>query len=269
MTRTKAPTSVNAPAKWIRRGARRMFPAIVVLCGIAVPSMALAQAGEVRGRVVDLIWGQPIPDASITLHAGPAENRRTMSDANGDFAFAGLSPGRYSVTAEADGYVARPGARRGFLTDAALESGVSPFGTGVSIDLTARPEWFSASVSSDDPVSEIRIVLARGGTISGHVLRRADATPVSRASVVLYRRVVVDGEEEWTPVRRIRTERDGSYRISPLVSEEYRVAVEDRRYVETYFRNSRFTRDRTSVRVPFGAEIDRIDIFVVDRPAAN
>ena len=265
MTHSKFSTNGKPPPARRRCDRRLALTAVLVLLGIAPTRMAAAQTGEVTGRVVDAIWGQPIAAATVTLHAPVADaNRETMSDTNGDFAFVGLSPGRYSVTAAADGYIPRPGARRGFWTSAGIEPAVQPFGTAF-VDWMARPESFSASVSADDPVSEIRIQLARGGTISGHVRRRSDATPVSRATVVLYRRVFVDGREELSPVRRVQTGRDGSYRISPLPPEQYLVAVEDRRFAVAYFRNSRFTQDRAEVRVPAGAKIGRIDIFVVDR----
>ena len=269
MTRSKVSTNGKAPPARTRRDRRRARTAVLVLWGIAPTLLAAAQAGEVTGRIVDSIWGQPIAAATVTLHpTGPDANRQTMSDTNGEFAFVGLSPGQYSVTAEADGYIPRPGARRGFWTNAGIESAVQPFGTAF-VDWMARPESFSASVSADNLVSEIRIQLARGGTIHGHVRRRSDATPVSRATVVLYRRVFVDGREELSPVRRVQTDRDGSYRISSLPPEAYLVAVEDRRFAVAYFRNSRFTQDRAEVRVPAGAELGRIDIFVANRATAR
>src|SRR5213594_1171274 len=61
-------------------------------------------SGVIEGVVTEAGTGQPIPGTRITLFRnGPA--RETTTDERGHFAFAGLSQGGYSVSAQRDGYL--------------------------------------------------------------------------------------------------------------------------------------------------------------------
>ena len=61
------------------------------------PALAAAQEGGLSGRVADAT-GAVLPGATVTLR-GPEGTRVTQSDDNGEYAFAGLTPGTYTVTA--------------------------------------------------------------------------------------------------------------------------------------------------------------------------
>jgi tetratricopeptide (TPR) repeat protein len=74
---------------------------VLVLAALAVP--ALAQTGQLKGKVVD---GQnkPVGDAKITMLAVETNRKmETKTNNNGEWRQIGLPPGNYSVTAEKNG----------------------------------------------------------------------------------------------------------------------------------------------------------------------
>ena len=75
-----------------------------VLGGIAGNdySRALARRGDVVGVVVDAT-GSVIPGATVTI-SGIGRPQTQVSDGNGGFAFSGLVPGEYQITATLEGF---------------------------------------------------------------------------------------------------------------------------------------------------------------------
>ncbi len=82
--------------------------------------------GSIQGSVVDSKTGQPLRGADVTLRGFSQGSRggdgsSTVSDSEGHFAFDGLAPGRYRLTASRNGYVNRDprlggGARPGVVS---------------------------------------------------------------------------------------------------------------------------------------------------------
>jgi hypothetical protein len=75
----------------------------LVLALLAFAAPALAQTGQLKGKVVD---GQnkPIADAKVTmLQVDTNRKFETKTNRNGEWMQIGLAPGNYSVTAERDG----------------------------------------------------------------------------------------------------------------------------------------------------------------------
>ena len=64
---------------------------------------AAAQGGQVTGAVVDATGGV-LPGATVILTGDPEGPRSTVSDAEGRFAFTGVSPGVYAVTLFLSGF---------------------------------------------------------------------------------------------------------------------------------------------------------------------
>jgi hypothetical protein len=90
----------------------------------ALPPLLGPLIPETGGRVVGIVrrsdTGQPIPGAQVALAptSAPAESAMTqavMTDNNGRFTMKGISPGLYTVIAQADGYFS-------FLNDPVLAS---------------------------------------------------------------------------------------------------------------------------------------------------
>jgi hypothetical protein len=77
---------------------RRLLIVTLLLAAGALPLAAQSLSGTVTGTVRDE-GGGVLPGVNITL-AGKAAARSTVTDAEGNFRFAGVDPGTYTVTAE-------------------------------------------------------------------------------------------------------------------------------------------------------------------------
>src|SRR5437773_3776284 len=98
------------------------FLQILFLLGFSLPAQAAprpaAQAPtepavfRISGMVVDAISGQPLARASVSMDVSPAagssalleSNRTAVTDTEGKFAFPGVPPGKYVLSARRRGY---------------------------------------------------------------------------------------------------------------------------------------------------------------------
>jgi hypothetical protein len=90
------------------------FALVLVLAELSAPARAAAQSvtGSIFGSVVDQTK-QAVPGAAITLlNERTADTRAIVSDERGDFLFASVQPGLYTVKVELAGSMARAAAPR-------------------------------------------------------------------------------------------------------------------------------------------------------------
>jgi hypothetical protein len=82
---------------------RRLLAAVFATAVLLVGVSAFAQTtGNIVGTITSA--GAPLPGATITISSPAMQGVRTgVSGANGDFSFAAVPPGRYSVSAELEG----------------------------------------------------------------------------------------------------------------------------------------------------------------------
>ena len=74
-----------------------------LVLGLAVASPALAQTGQIRGRVVDAD-NKPVEGAKVTLQAVDTNSKFELkTKKNGEYMQIGIPPGNYKITAEKDG----------------------------------------------------------------------------------------------------------------------------------------------------------------------
>lgn len=84
---------------------RRLLVALIgCVCAVALSAQAPPQ-GEISGRVLDVAGGA-LPGVRVTVPMGGA-TREVVTDANGNFVFAGLPPGSYELTAALAGFIPR------------------------------------------------------------------------------------------------------------------------------------------------------------------
>jgi hypothetical protein len=85
---------------------RFLLPTVVVLVGsLATLAGLVAQSnvGQLHGKVTDTS-GAALPGSDVEIRRPTGGARRTVTDAKGEFSFAGLQPGSYSVTASLRGF---------------------------------------------------------------------------------------------------------------------------------------------------------------------
>lgn len=81
----------------------RLVSGALVLSILAIAAPALAQSGQLTGKVVDA-KNNPLADAKITMLAVETNRKyETKTDRKGEWRQIGLTPGPYTVTAEKDG----------------------------------------------------------------------------------------------------------------------------------------------------------------------
>ncbi|HEY0713586.1 MAG TPA: TonB-dependent receptor [Polyangia bacterium] len=88
---------------------------LVVLLAFAGPTRADQTGGRVFGRATDPVTGGPLPGLTIVAQ-GPQGENATLSDENGDYVFAGLPVGNYTLVVYAPG--APPVERTGIVVSA-------------------------------------------------------------------------------------------------------------------------------------------------------
>jgi tetratricopeptide (TPR) repeat protein len=81
----------------------RTLAICTLVLGVAVASPALAQTGQIRGKVVDAD-NKPVEGAKVTLQAVDTNSKFELkTKKNGEYMQIGIPPGNYKITAEKDG----------------------------------------------------------------------------------------------------------------------------------------------------------------------
>jgi Carboxypeptidase regulatory-like domain len=187
----------------------------------SVPATASAkQSATVAGQVLRVDTSEPIKKAQVSLqsHTGDAFSVFRLTDEQGHFMFENVPPGPYDLHVERNGFVdaeygqKKPGAPGAILT-----------------------------VSVGQRITDLVLKLARGASISGHVIDE-DGKPVAHAEVIVYRAAHQSGKEERNSYDPVSTNDLGEYRVFDLAPGRYFIAV-NYRIVERNGRHSAFDRN--------------------------
>jgi hypothetical protein len=150
-------------------GMRTLLFAIAVLLPMsqAPPAAPRAESASIRGRITDRVSGEPIPRAVVTVSPADGRSRMTstITDSDGRYVFAALSPGRYFVRADPPLFRARSVGAPYTRTASTVEI------------LTLTP---------GDKRTSIDIALQRGYAITGRVVD-VDGEPAARVHIVARR----------------------------------------------------------------------------------
>jgi carboxypeptidase family protein len=177
---------------------------VTVLSAAAQPkSVAAATSSDfqINGVLVDSNTGQPIPRARVAI--APVTQRDSFTTVitheDGRFSFENLAPGKYTLTAQARGYL--------------LQS-------------FNQHDQFSSSivVGPELDSSNLLFRLSPEGAISGVVSDEA-GEPVRRAQVMLYLTGLSAGTEATRTRGRMMTNDEGAYHFGHLPPGRYLVAV--------------------------------------------
>jgi hypothetical protein len=218
-----------------------IFPGLFAILTLlaATPAALQSGSGVIEGVVIEAGTGQPIPGTRITLYrGGPA--RETTTDERGRFAFAGLSQGGYSVSAQRDGYL----------------------GTGAG-GTFQRSVSTPVNVDGREPIKPVTLSLALGGVISGRLL-----DPVGRPLPNMMMEVLTENSRDRS---RAYTNDRGEFRFTGLAPARYVVAasplirpnagVRDT-YVRTYYPGTSESNRAVPVIIALGSEVPGVDFTI-------
>ncbi len=165
------------------------------------------QTASIAGTVLAAATGQPLNDARIMLvpldpgRALPTRRPDAISDEAGHFAIANITPGRYMVHIERDGYIPRHyGSENPRLVPAVL------------------------ILSAGQSLTDLIFKMLRPGVISGRVTDK-DGEPLAPVAVEAYERGVYRGNTVFTMVAADGTDDRGEYRIFGLSPGKYWVVA--------------------------------------------
>jgi protocatechuate 3,4-dioxygenase beta subunit len=166
----------------------------VVVCSAQAPSTA-QQKGSISGAVASAA-GEPLKSATVRLQgapqgvsaggaASPPPAYATSSDAQGNFVFDDLEPGRYTLFAERAGYLRANYATTSGGFAAPIDLIAAQTLTGIAIKMTPQA-LISGKVTDEDgePYPGVRVDLARWAYAGGQRRLQPYATVSSNAEGV-------------------------------------------------------------------------------------
>lgn len=167
-----------------------------------------APAGyTVRGTVVNAVTAQPVARALVALN----QDNAMLSNSDGEFSFAGVAAGEYSISVSKPGFRGHGGFMRGMGMRFA-RGGAPP-----------RPEPpVRIQVGSDMPAFTVPI--SPLGFIAGHVTL-STADPADAIRIQVYVRRLQNGRPQWVMAGTARTRSDGSFRIAGLDAGSYMLST--------------------------------------------
>jgi protocatechuate 3,4-dioxygenase beta subunit len=160
--------------------------------------------GVLTGQVISSTTGEPLRKVSLTVRpqGSGGSAAATTSDNSGNFRFATLDPGTYTLTGERTGYVrATLGEDRGQPTQITITSGQTAGG--------------------------IQLKLLPHAVISGRIYD-LDGDPVQGAQVTVMRYSYPRGQRQLTNAAQATTNDLGEYRVPALPPGRYYVSASDR-----------------------------------------
>jgi Carboxypeptidase regulatory-like domain len=220
--------------------------------------------GVIQGTVLSGATGQALRRAQVVLK--PADSKGAglyqTTDDSGAFAFPQVAPGRYSITAQRDGFL--------------------PLSAGHIGDYKMPPIF---SVSSGQTISSFVFRMTPSSVVSGKV-KFDDAEPAANVAIQLYRAYYDRGRHGYAAAASARTDDRGEYRVHGLDPGTYYVAalyqspprpagaeeqtrkdalgnpLPELSYAVTFYPQVQKMSEAVAVKVAPGDEVDGIDIFL-------
>jgi len=150
-------------------------PLVVAALIVYGPSPAGAQLTEasLKGRVLDS-FGQVLPAATVRVrHDATGQVRAAQTDASGVFMLAGLPPGPYRLTAEADGF-------------RAFEQTGLRLAVGLTVEVTVTLSVVTLQETVNVTASELRVSTATEGRLADNFGRtEIQALPLPQRDIFL------------------------------------------------------------------------------------
>ena len=210
----------------------------------------------ISGQVSNAATGEPVRRALVSLRridmspgvTAVQVSHTVATDAAGQFAMAGIAPGKYRLTAERNGFVATQYGSRG------------PGKAGALLTLEAGQKS-----------SDLAMRLTPHGVITGRVLDE-EGDPVAGANVQVSRQVYAQGRKQMSRAGAASTNDLGEYRVFGLAPGHYFVSADARQnpmlsqaedeYVTTWFPRTADAAAAAPIDVAPGAQLRNIDILL-------
>ena len=179
---------------------------LLLMLLLAAPPTPATQAppGSVEGVVVDVLTGAPIAKVTLDLQSpdNPSIRYPGITSPEGRFAFAGVLPGRYSLTAMRTGYVRSQYGQRGPNGDPSI-----------------------LVVSPGQRVTNAQLSMVRSGAISGRLVD-TDGEPVAEAQVHAWKVTYRDGWRALVPIVSLASNDLGEFRLFGLPPGQYYISAQ-------------------------------------------
>ena len=166
----------------------------------------------VTGQALNIQTGEPLRKVVVTMmpagrrpEVRPTGVPRAVTGADGKFTITGVEPGRYTLSAERNGYVR-------FTYDAKKS------GQGMPLQINAG-----------ETVKDLSLKLTPHGVVSGRILDE-DGDPMSQVQVQVLRQRYRDGQKHLESAGGGSTNDLGEFRIASLAAGRYFVAAMPPRY---------------------------------------
>src|ERR1035438_1030965 len=210
----------------------------------------------ISGQVSNAATGEPVRRASVSLRRiDPSPGTTTIqvsqtvaTDAAGQFAMAGIAPGKYRLTAERNGFIATQYGSRG------------PGKAGTLLTLEAGQKS-----------SDLAMRLTPHGVITGRVLDE-EGDPVPGANVQVSRQIYAQGRKQMSRTGAASSNDLGEYRVFGLAPGRYFVSADARQnpmlpeaddeYVTTWHPRTADAAAAAPIDVTPGAQLRNIDILL-------
>jgi hypothetical protein len=220
--------------------------------------------GAIDGTVLSGATGQALRRAQVLLKAADSKGTALYqtTDDTGGFSFPKVTPGRYQITVQRDGYL--------------------PLSAGRIGDYKMPPIF---SVNSGQTISSLVYRMTPTGVVSGKV-KFDDAEPAASVSILLFRSFYERGRHGYAVAGSSVTDDRGEYRVHGVQPGSYYVAAlytapprpsgtqeETRKdaqgnplpemsYAMTFFPQVQKMSDAVAVKIAPGDEVGGIDIFL-------
>ncbi|MFN8007021.1 MAG: carboxypeptidase-like regulatory domain-containing protein [Terriglobia bacterium] len=215
------------------------------------------KVGTIRGIVIGTDTDAGLKKVTLVLQniqsQGGEPTSSTQTDANGEYRFENVKPGKYSLSAYRNGYVdAVYGQKSG-----------NPFSQRGGITLDVR---------AGQSLNSINLKLIRGGAIEGRIVD-SDNEPVARAIVQVARYTSIRGKRQLVASGTASTDDLGRYRLFNIPPGLYYLQSAYRGWERqesglssppTYYPGVMTPQEATKIQVRAGRDITGIDVTLVE-----
>ncbi|HEX4999962.1 MAG TPA: carboxypeptidase-like regulatory domain-containing protein [Terriglobia bacterium] len=210
-------------------GIRTLWIAAVALLIPIGAAVSQTRGVSVSGIVIEMGTSQPLPRATVELQ-GNGVRLPALTDGAGQFVFASVPPGRYSLTASLNGFLhAEYGRRLPALSGAnargAIARGLRGAGVASATGLL--------NVTADRAVSGIRLAMVPAAAISGHIFNDK-GQPYPYVRVEALRLSYPDGETSSALVSAVFSNDLGEYRLFGLPAGSYLIRADAQMAQQVY-----------------------------------